>query len=209
MNNGSLVEAAVEWVVATYTYNNYHLVDSLKWLDRIAPSSAESVRLATLTHDMERAFPGPDQPVMKSLVDDEYNLAHSARSARIVGAWLREQGSSDQLAREVEELIRAHETGGWAEANLVQAADSLSFLNCNVDLFLKMARNGKWPVAEVRLKFNHSYDRIQVPHARDLALPMLEHANARLALLEEELQQNGSFDRDPVLGESRSGEILR
>ena len=193
MNDASLVEAAVEWVVATYTYNNYHLVDSLKWLDRIAPSSAESVRLATLTHDMERAFPGPDQPVMKSLVDDEYHRAHSDRSARIVGAWLREQGSGERLAGEVEDLIRAHEDGGWEEANLVQAADSLSFLNCNVDLFLKFARNGKWAVPEVRHKFNYSYQRIQVPHARDLALPMLEQANARLALLEDEIQQNGSL----------------
>jgi hypothetical protein len=193
MNDASLVETAVEWVVATYTYNNYHLVDSLKWLDRIAPSSAESVRLATLTHDMERAFPGPDQPVMKSLVDDEYNRVHSERSARIVGAWLREQGSGERLASEVEDLIRAHEDGGWEEANLVQAADSLSFLNCNVDLFLKFARNGKWAVTEVRHKFNHSYERIQVPRARELALPMLEQANARLALLEDEIQQNGSL----------------
>ena len=44
-----------------------------------------AVRLATLTHDMERAFPGPDQPVIKTLSDPEYERAHSVRSARIVG----------------------------------------------------------------------------------------------------------------------------
>jgi len=79
------------------------------------------------------------------------------------------------------------------EANPVQAADSLRFLNCNVDLFLKFARNGKWAVAEVRHKFNYSYGRIEVPHARDLALPMLQQANARPALLKGEIPQNGSL----------------
>ena len=87
--------AAEQWVVEKYPYNSYHLLNSLEWLDRIAPGSREPVRLATLTHDMERAFPGPDQPVPRALVDAEYHAAHSARSARIVGEWLRAQGARD------------------------------------------------------------------------------------------------------------------
>ena len=83
---------------------------------------------------MERAFPGPDQPIALTLGDPDYEHAHAARSARIVGDWLREQGASAVLIGEVERLIRAHETGGWPEADLVQAADSLSFLEMNIDL---------------------------------------------------------------------------
>lgn len=187
MSESSLVEAARQWVTEKYKYNSYHLLDSLDWLDRIAPGSHDSVRLATLTHDMERAFPGPDQPKLRSLVDSDYHRAHSERSARIVGAWLRERGASEMLTREVEALIRVHEDGGWTEANLVQAADSLSFLNCNVDLFLNMVRSGQWPADQVRLKFNYSYDRIQEPHAKALALPMLEKATAKLTQLEAEI----------------------
>jgi hypothetical protein len=179
-----LVAAAKQWVLENYPYNSYHLLNSLEWLDRIAPNSAEAVRLATLTHDMERAFPGPDQPVLKSLVDAEYHAAHSARSARIVGEWLRAHGAEEPLTRQVEALIGVHEDGGWPEANLVQAADSLSFLDCNVDLFLDRVRAGKWTAADVRAKFDYSYDRIQVPAARELALPLWQRACARLAALE-------------------------
>jgi hypothetical protein len=184
MAESTLVEAARRWVIETYPYNRDHLVCALDWLDRIAPGSHEAVRLATLTHDMERAFPGPDSPQMQSLNDPVYNRLHSERSARIVGTWLRGNGASDALVRNVETLILAHETGGWLEADLVQAADSLSFFDTNIDLFLDFVRSGRFSAADVRWKFEHSYQRIQVPHARALALPRFEAAGARLATLE-------------------------
>src|SRR4051812_15846700 len=132
----SLIETATKWVVDNYLYNSFHLVNSLEWLDKIAPGSPEAVRLATLTHDMERAFPGPDQPVWSGDEDYDYYVAHSNRSARIVGEWLRDQATDEDLVRKVEELIKVHEFGGWDEADLVQAADSISFLDVNVDFFL-------------------------------------------------------------------------
>ena len=116
-----LLDAARAWVIERYPYNRHHLLKALEWLDRVAPDSSEAVRLATLTHDMERAFPGPDQPVIKTLSDPEYERLHSLRSARIVGAWLREQHASEALVEHVEALIVAHEFGGWPEADLVQA----------------------------------------------------------------------------------------
>lgn len=180
MTDSPLVAAASRWVLEKYTFNSNHLIDSLKWLDRIAPGSSEALRLATVTHDMERAFPGPDQPRPTSLVDPSYNSAHAARSARIVGAWLREQNAGENLIEEVEALIRVHEDGGWPEANLLQAADSLSFLTCNVDLFLGMVRTGRWSAEEVQRKFDYSYDRIQITQLKELALPLLEAATLRL-----------------------------
>jgi hypothetical protein len=118
---------------------------------------------------------------VKKLEDDPaYNKAHSERSARIVGAWLREQQADEALVRQVEELIRAHEDGGSPDANLVQAADSLSFLDTNVDLFLGFVRSGRFSVPEVKWKFEYSYDRIQVPHAKTLARPLLDTAIKKL-----------------------------
>lgn len=195
MNTSGLVDAATRWVVENYPYNSHHLVRALEWLDRLAPGSSEAVRLATLTHDMERAFPGPDQPVATTLDDPAYYTAHSDRSARIVGRWLHDQGAGEDLIREVEALIRAHEFGGWPEADLVQAADSLSFLDTNIDLFLGFVRSGKYSVSDVDVKFQFSFDRIRVPHARDLARPLLEHATARLAALEIELRKESSQGR--------------
>jgi hypothetical protein len=195
MPESPLIQVATQWVVDNYPYNRHHLLQSLVWLDRIAPGSSEAVRLAALTHDMERAFPGPDQPSPASFNDPDYYRAHSERSARIVGAWLKGQSAPEALVAQVERLIRAHECGGWSEANLVQAADSLSFLETNIDLFLKMVESGQRTVEDVRAKFDLSYDRIQIPRAKALARPMLERANARLAACATLIPRGSGLDK--------------
>jgi hypothetical protein len=186
MEDTSLIARARDWVVAQYPYNRAHLLRALEWLDRVAPGSPDAVRLATLTHDMERAFPGPDQPAHTTLVDPDYEQAHADRSARIVGDWLRGHRADPGLVEEVERLVRAHETGGWPEADLVQAADSLSLLDTNIDLFLDFARSGRFSVADVRRKFAVSRDRIRLPHLKALAEPLAARALERLDALERE-----------------------
>jgi hypothetical protein len=186
-----LIDQAKKWVVDNYQYNSYHLLQSLVWLDRIAPGSSEAVRLATLTHDMERAFPGPDQPSMAGMTEQYYQL-HSERSSRTVGEWLRSQSAPEALVTDVQTLIRAHEVGGWPEANLVQAADSLSFLETNVDLFLGFIESGRFTIDDVQRKFDFSYDRIQVPRAKTLALPLLEAANARLDAVRKDRERQSA-----------------
>ncbi len=174
-----LVQLARLWVIDKYPYNSTHLLKSLEWLDRLAPDASEAVRLATLTHDMERAFGGPDAIPIK-MSDRAYEEAHSNRSARIVAEWLRANGAHADLIRDVEALIRVHEWGGSADANLVQAADSVSFLETNIDLMVGFAKTGKYSKTDVASKFDQMYERIQVPSAKALARPMWEQAKARL-----------------------------
>jgi hypothetical protein len=198
MADSPYIAAGKKWVVDNYPYNSYHLLKSLEWLERIAPGSSEALRVATLTHDMERAFPGPDQPVAGpgQWSDPAYNAAHAARSARIVAEWLSGLGADKALVAEVRKLVNAHEVGGWTEANLLQAADSLSFLETNIDLFLGFARSGKRTLDEVKLKLDDSYDRIQVEHARRLALPMYQAAKARLSNLQAEMLETPQRNRE-------------
>lgn len=177
-----LIQLGRTWVVENYPYNRTHLLRSLDWLERIAPSATEAVRLATLTHDMERAFGGPDAIPIK-MGDRAYEEAHSNRSARIVGEWLRLNGAEDALVSRVEDLIRVHEWGGTPDADLVQAADSLSFLETNIALMLGFVRSGKYPADVIARKFDEMYERIRVPLARELARPMWEQAKKRLAEL--------------------------
>jgi hypothetical protein len=183
MPESALVEKARRWVVDNYPYNREHLLRALEWLDRLAPNAREAVRLAALTHDMERAFPGPDSPVLTSLDDPVYERLHSERSARIVRDWMCGHGADEALVRDVEELILAHEIGGSHDADLVQAADRLSFLETNIDLFLGFVQSGRFSIDDVRTKFEHSFHRIQVPDAKAIALPLYEKADARLASL--------------------------
>ena len=141
--------------------------------------------MATVTHDMERAFPGPDSPKQNPELgpdDPIYNREHSERSARIVSEFLRIQHASETLITEVADLIRAHEIGGWQDADWVQAADSLSFLEVNIDFFLDRidAPKDNWNAKSVRAKFDWMYNRIKPQEARALALPLYESAIHKL-----------------------------
>jgi Domain of unknown function (DUF4202) len=174
-----LVALGRSWVIEHYPYNRTHLLKTLDWLDRLQPEAPEAVRLAALMHDMERAFGGPDAiPIVMN--SREYEEAHSNRSARIVGAWLREQKADEELVVRVESLIRVHEWGGSPDADLVQAADSLSFLETNVELMASFIESGKHAKPVIAAKIDQMYERIRVPEARTLARPMWEAAVARL-----------------------------
>ena len=180
------------WVSENYGRHAPHLLKAEEWLWRINPTATEPMLLATLTHDMERAFPGPDSPQQNpSLGPDDpiYNQAHSQRSARIVSQFLREQAAPEELVSEVARLIEVHEVGGWPEADWVQGADSLSFLEVNIDFFLgriNAPENG-WTQEQVRAKFDWMYERIKIPEARALATPLYELALQKLESKEEEM----------------------
>ena len=182
-----LLACSVDWVTQNYS-NAEHLVRTEEWLLRLQPEAREELRLAALTHDMERAFPGPDSPLSPGGVDHAYNRAHAERSARIVGEFLREQGAAESLVEDVQALIRVHEDGGWPEANLLQAADSLSFLEVNISRFIQsIGRDDDGQKrTKVRAKFDWMYERIQVPEARQLAAPLHKAAIERLESYEGE-----------------------
>jgi hypothetical protein len=176
---------AREWVRANYGKSARHLLVAEAWLLCLKPDASEEMLIATLTHDMERAFPGEDSPKAdpRDGVDDPaYNVAHSERSARIVGAYLREQGVTDEHINEIAQFIKQHEYGGTEDENMVQAADSLSFLDVNIDYFLGMigAKEKPWSAQAVRSKFDWMYERIQVPRAKAWAQPMYEEAIDKL-----------------------------
>jgi uncharacterized protein DUF4202 len=185
MSLKTLRDQAREWVGAHYDHGGKHLLQTEVWLQRLKPEASEEMLLAALTHDMERAFPGPDSPSLdpRDGVDNPvYNLAHCERSASIVSNYLREQGASQESIEQVARLIRAHEYGGDDDENLVQAADSLSFLEVNVDVFLGWMDAGdeKWNTEAVHAKFTWMYERIQIALARDLARPLYEEAMCKL-----------------------------
>ena len=190
-----LMTVARDWVRDNYGKSAEHLLKAEEWLRRINPNASEAMLLATLTHDMERAFPEPDSPKPDpSLGPDDplYNNAHSERSARVVSDFLRTQHAPEDLIAEVASLIRVHEFGGWPDANWVQAADSLSFLDVNIDFFLDRINPSQpkgWTPEWVHAKFDWMYNRIQIPAARMLATPMHKVAMEKLQKKEAELKQ--------------------
>jgi hypothetical protein len=174
----TLEERALEWVQPYW--NAEHLIRTRDWLLRLDPDAPEALRVAALTHDMERHFPGgPVQDLsLAPEADLEYWRLHTTRSAEIVGAWLREQGAAEELAREVERLVAEHELGGRPDADLLQAADSLSFLEVNPFVVVRWFTSGRCSRERSKDQLRWMRERIRPERARELAGPLYEEALA-------------------------------
>jgi hypothetical protein len=175
----SLLPAARAWVEAVHPHAR-HLLRTEDWLVALDPGASEGQRLAAVLHDIERAFPDPDA-VWDSARDWDspaYNRWHQDRCAEIAARRLREQGAAPELVEEVRALVRVHEVGGWHEADLLQAADSLSFLETMVPLVVGWVESGRAPRDRAEGKVRDSVGRMnpQLTRARELATPYLRDA---------------------------------
>lgn len=181
---GTGIEArAADWIAP---YNQaWHLERARDWVVYLEPGASLEMRVAALTHDIERMFPGsPVFDKRRGRWDDPHYLyAHGARSGTIVGAWLHDQNAAVERCSipEVQRLVTLHEFGGLDGADIVQAADSLSFLETLQDIVAGWVTGGECGVEQARAKYQYMADRIRVPEARKLAGPLLTEALSALA----------------------------
>jgi hypothetical protein len=175
-------QRASDWI-APYG-QSWHLVRARDWVLHLDPNASLEVRLAVLTHDIERMFPnGPSLNKRTCRWDDPHYLyAHASRSAEVVGVWLHGQGApGEEVAlSELQRLITLHEFGGLDGADLVQAGDSLSFLETLQDVVRSWVLSGECDAGQARAKHQYMADRIRIPEARLLAGPLLAQALATL-----------------------------
>lgn len=178
----ALLQRATNWMAELHPHFK-HMQRTLDWAVEIDPDASEAVRIAAVTHDAERAYPEGGWDSAVSWNDPEYNRWHQERCAQIVAGWLREQGASPELTGEVERIVLVHEEGGFPEADVVQAADSLSFLETMVGVIAEWVQSGRAPRQNAEGKARHSLERISpaLPHAREEAEPLLAAALQRLA----------------------------
>jgi hypothetical protein len=172
------LERAAERWIEPYR-NARHLLRTRDWALELEADASEAVRLAGLTHDIERHFPGGPRfdPLTMPPDDEAYNREHSERSARIVADWLRLQGAGEQLVAETRDLVLAHEWGGSSPADVVQAADSLSFLEVNAeDVIVRWLREGRALPEGARAKLDWMVERIRIRQAAELARPLYSRA---------------------------------
>jgi hypothetical protein len=172
----SLWPETLEWVRPFY--DGVHLFHTGRWLLTLDPGAPDPLLIAAVTHDMERHFPGGTQPdkAAGTWDDEVYNREHCRRSAEIVGGWLREHGVPDGFVRAVQGPIIEHEFGGSPEGDLIQAADSLSFLEVNWRLASTWVIRRETSLEHALRKLDWMYERIRLVRGRELALPYYEHA---------------------------------
>jgi len=162
-------------------WNAAHLLNTRDWVLRLDRNASLGLRIAALVHDCERMFPGgPEVDPSVPHDDDAYVREHSQRSAVFAAEWLRGRTDDAGLVAEVAELVRLHEVGGTPAADVLQAADSLSFLDVNAGVVVKWLADRRATSEQARAKLDHMLDRIRVPRGRELAVPLYERAVARL-----------------------------
>lgn len=178
----TLEQRAEEWI-APY-WNALHLRRTRDWLLELAPDASEALRIAAVVHDCERMFPG-GPPVDPTLPPDDpdYNRAHSDRSAGFARDWLLGRGADAPLITEVHTLVRLHEVGGSTNADLLQAADSISFLEVNDALVVRWIEEGRATSEQGRAKVDHMFERIRPRRARELAAPFHVRSLERIETL--------------------------
>jgi hypothetical protein len=168
--------AALAWI-APYS-RAPHLRRTREWAAELCPDPPEALVLAALTHDIEEHYPaGPVyDPETLEPGDFEYRWQHSVRSAQLVEPFLHSQGATDAMVAETETLILLHELGGDDTANVLQAADSLAFLETDADRVAGWVREGRCSCERAKAELRWHADRIRIPRAGELARPALERA---------------------------------
>ena len=183
-----LERRAAEWI-APYG-QAAHLVRAREWVVALEPDAPEALRLAALTHDIERMFPGgpEDDKAGGDWVDPDYLFAHSTRSGDIVRWWIAQTAPDRDpvFGARVRRLIQLHELGGEPEADVLQAADSLSWFETLAPLAIGWVASGTTTLAHARAKLQWMGDRIRHEPARALAGPLLAGALERLDLSQRE-----------------------
>lgn len=169
-----------EWT-ADY-YDREHLLRAGDWMLWLAPDAPEYLIIAALTHDLERTVPGGPvlDRVNKSWDDADYNRAHCERSAEVVSGWLAEQNAPAEFGEGVRRPIREHEFGGSPAGDLMQAADSISFLETNGRLVARWVTSGAITYEKGMEKLRWMRDRVRVERARGEALRCFDLAVAKV-----------------------------
>jgi hypothetical protein len=173
-----LREAALRWI-RPYR-DRRHLERAADWALSLDPGAGEPLLLAALTHDMERSLPGG--PVIDKAAtewdDRPYNDRHCERSADVVAGWLLGQGAGASFVEGVREPILRHEFGGGAEGDLMQAADSLSFLDVNGPVVAAWVLDGECDRDKGQRKLDWMLERIRHEPARATATVLHIRATA-------------------------------
>ena len=107
------------------------------WLLRLKADADETLQIAALAHDIDRA--DETRKIQRADYDDynEFKAAHSRNSAKILKEVLHECQLEQPIIDEACRLVEQHEIGGDSRSDLLKDADSLSFFEVNMPLYFQ------------------------------------------------------------------------
>jgi hypothetical protein len=94
---------------------------------------------------------------------------------------MTERGAAEHDLTSCVALVAVHERGGWPEADLLQAADSLSFIETLTPLLREWVVTGRSSRESALAKLDFMWDRIQVPRAHEIGRSLYERSRAEVS----------------------------
>lgn len=156
MTKFDLIEKEIENILpnSPLDFELIHAKLVLKWVCELNPDADEALKIAALSHDIDRAMTGITEKDLKDFSQiNEFKKEHSIRSAKFICDILIKHGYSPEVIEKVKHLVENHEFGGDTETNILTDADSLAYFDYNIPSYLK--RNGKERAKE-KIKFMYS-----------------------------------------------------
>jgi len=109
-----------------------HSKNTLEWLLKLKPDANESLKIAALGHDIERAI---EKRKVRRQDYEDYNAfkdAHALNSANVLAEIMQACNIDKKMIDEVFFLVRHHETGGAGRVDILKDADSISYFDVNL-----------------------------------------------------------------------------
>ena len=160
-----------------------HLLRTVYRLKILKPDADEVLCISAVAHDIWRRDKSynTDEKIKQSkngFLDKEFLTKHQNESAKVTGEFLESIGADQHMIQRVKMLISKHERGGNTDQNLLKDADSISFLENQIDNFMgKVNSMGK---DKVREKIDWTFERITSNKAKEIARVRYEEAIKRL-----------------------------
>jgi len=159
-----------------------HFDRTVYWVKILKPDADEAMLIAAYAHDIERSFRDKTDEELKhlSFKDPFFLKYHAEKGAEIIGDFLFQNEAPQELIDRVKILVSTHEVGGDDDQNILQSADTISFLEDQdkVDRFIaRMGSQGKNIIQE---KFKWMYERAQLPKAKEIVKPFYDEAIRKL-----------------------------
>ena len=137
MEKINLVKRKIEGVIkgSSVPEDPIHSINTLEWLLKQMPDAGESLKIAALGHDIERAI---EKRKVRRQDYKDYNAfkdAHALNSANILAEIMQACNINKKMIDEVFFLVRNHEIGGTDQVDILKDADSISYFDVNLPLY--------------------------------------------------------------------------
>ncbi len=137
MDKIDLVKRKIEEVIkgSSVPEDPIHSKNTLEWLLKLMPDANESLKIAALGHDIERAIEKRKVRLQDYKDYDAFKDAHALNSANVLAEIMQACDIDKKTIDEVFSLVRHHETGGTDRIDILKDADSISYFEVNLPLY--------------------------------------------------------------------------